>query len=66
MSLASEALLKPADQQDQRNAHGEIEKRDERELLFAFKKRALVHFAVDPDECYMTTRLARDQIWELR
>ena len=31
--------------------------RDNRELLFAFKKRALVHFAVDPDEVYMTTKL---------
>ena len=31
--------------------------RDNRELLFAFKKRALVHFAVDPDEAYMTTRV---------
>ncbi len=31
--------------------------RDERDLLFAFKKRALVHFAVDPDEVWMTTRL---------
>ena len=29
----------------------------ERDLLFAFKKRALVHFAVDPDEVWMTTRL---------
>ena len=27
------------------------------DLLFAFKKRALVHFAVDPDEAWMTTRL---------
>lgn len=33
------------------------EARDERDLLFAFKKRALVHFAVDPDEVWMTTRL---------
>jgi len=33
------------------------EDRDERDLLFAFKKRALVHFAVDPDEAWMTTRL---------
>ncbi len=32
--------------------------RDPRELLFAFKKRALVHFAVDQDEVYMTTKLA--------
>ena len=31
--------------------------RDDRDLLFAFKKRALVHFAVDPDEVWMTTRL---------
>ena len=31
--------------------------RDGRNLLFAFKKRALVHFAVDPDEVWMTTRL---------
>lgn len=28
-----------------------------RDLLFAFKKRALVHFAVDPDEVWMTTEL---------
>ena len=31
--------------------------RDERDLLFAFKKRTLVNFAVDPDEVWMTTRL---------
>ena len=31
--------------------------RDGRDLLFAFKKRTLVHFAVDPDEAWMTTRL---------
>ncbi|MDW7774500.1 MAG: type I restriction endonuclease [Desulfobulbaceae bacterium] len=31
--------------------------RDNRELLFTFKKRALVHFAVDPDEVFMTTKL---------
>lgn len=31
--------------------------RDNREILFAFKKRALVHFAVDQDEVFMTTRL---------
>jgi type I restriction enzyme R subunit len=33
------------------------EERDERDLLFKFKKRPLVHFAVDPDEVWMTTRL---------
>ena len=31
--------------------------RDGRDLLFVFKQRALVHFAVDPDEVWMTTRL---------
>ncbi|MCK9295787.1 MAG: DEAD/DEAH box helicase family protein [Desulfobulbaceae bacterium] len=31
--------------------------RDNRELLFIFKKRALVHFAVDPDTVYMATKL---------
>lgn len=31
--------------------------RDPNELLFQFKKRALVHFAVDTDEVWMTTRL---------
>ncbi len=31
--------------------------RDGRDLLFAFRQRALVHFAVDPDEVWMTTRL---------
>ena len=33
------------------------DERDERDLLFAFRKRALVHFAVDPDDVWMTTRL---------
>lgn len=31
--------------------------RDPRELLFQFKKRALVHFAVDSDDVFMTTKL---------
>jgi type I restriction enzyme, R subunit len=33
------------------------EDRDPKEPLFQFKRRALVHFAVDPDEVYMTTKL---------
>lgn len=32
--------------------------RDPNDLFFQFKKRTLVHFAVDPDLVYMTTRLA--------
>ena len=31
--------------------------RDGRDQLFKFKERALVHFAVDPDEAWMTTSL---------
>jgi type I restriction enzyme R subunit len=31
--------------------------RDPKELLFQFKKRAIVHFTVDPDEIYFTTKL---------
>ena len=31
--------------------------RDNKELLFAFKKRALVHFAVDDEAVYMATRV---------
>ncbi len=32
--------------------------RDPADPIFHFKKRTLAHFAVDPDEVYMTTRLA--------
>ena len=32
--------------------------RDQREPIFLFTKRSLVHFAVDTDEAHMTTRLA--------
>ena len=35
--------------------------RDHRELLFDFKKRALVHFAVDPDAAAMATRISGDK-----
>ena len=39
--------------------------RDNQELLFAFKKRALVHFAVDDEEVYMTTRIDGDRTYWL-
>ena len=32
--------------------------RDQREVIFEFKRRTLVHFAVDTEEVWMTTRLA--------
>jgi len=37
------------------------EDRDPRAPLFDFKKRALVHFAADPDEIHMTTRLSKEK-----
>lgn len=39
--------------------------RDPRELIFEFKKRTLVHFAVDTDLVEMTTRLAKDATYFL-
>ena len=39
--------------------------RDNKELLFAFKKRALVHFAVDDEEVYMATRINGSKTWWL-
>ena len=35
-----------------------VQDRDPNDLLFQFKKRALVHFSVDTDEVWMTTRVA--------
>lgn len=39
--------------------------RDPNQPLFAFKKRTLVHFAVDTDEVYMTTRLDGEKTYWL-
>ncbi|UQQ36180.1 type I restriction endonuclease subunit R [Paenibacillus polymyxa] len=39
--------------------------RDPKELLFQFKKRAIVFFAVDPDEVYMTTHLEKERTFFL-
>lgn len=39
--------------------------RDPRELIFEFKKRTLVHFAVDTEQVYMTTRLASNATYFL-
>ncbi|MDQ0159745.1 type I restriction endonuclease subunit R [Alkalibacillus salilacus] len=39
--------------------------RDPREPLFQFKKRALVYFAVDTDDVYMTTRLNKGKTFFL-
>ena len=39
--------------------------RDPRAPLFQFKKRALVHFAADPDEVYMATQLKKEHTFFL-
>lgn len=56
--VATMELKNPLSGQTVENAKKQYkEDRDPRELLLQFKKRALVHFAVDTDEVYMTTKL---------
>ena len=51
-------LKNPATGQTVENAkHQYMKDRDPRELLLSFKSRCLVHFAVDTDELWMTTKL---------
>lgn len=59
-------LKNPGTGQSWRNAVRQYkEDRDQRAPLFDFKKRALVHFAADPDEVHMTTRLAGEKTYFL-
>ncbi len=52
-------LKNPLTGQTVANAMGQYRRdRDPREKIFTFKQRTLVHFAVDTEEVYMTTRLA--------
>ena len=56
--LATLELKNPMTAQTWRNAITQYKNdRDPKELVFQFKKRTLVHFAVDTDEVYMTTHL---------
>ena len=56
--IATAELKNPMTGQTWRSAiHQYKHDRDAKDLIFQFKKRTLVHFAVDPDEVYMTTRL---------
>lgn len=58
LPVATIELKNPFTGQDVEDAKRQYKyDRDEQEPLFRFKKRALVHFAVDTDEVYMTTRL---------
>jgi type I restriction enzyme R subunit len=57
--IATLELKNPLSGQTAANAiHQYRHDRDHREKLFDFKKRTLVHFAVDTEEVHMTTRLA--------
>lgn len=57
--VATLELKNPLSGQTAANAiHQYRHDRDPREPIFVFTKRALVHFAVDTEEAYMTTRLA--------
>jgi len=52
-------LKNPLTQQTLEDAMNQYRKdRDPREPIFEFKRRTLVHFAVDTEQVYMTTRLA--------
>lgn len=60
LPVATVELKNQFTKQDSTNAKRQyIEDRDPAELLFQFKKRALVHFAVDTDEVFFTTFLNR-------
>ena len=57
--VATVELKNPMTGQTWRNAVQQYKHdRDQADLIFQFKKRTLVHFAVDTDEVYMTTRLS--------
>jgi len=59
--IATLELKNPLTGQTFDNArHKYCKDRDPREPIFEFKRRTLVHFAVDTEEVWMTTRLAGD------
>ena len=60
LPVATCELKNPGTGQSWRHAVRQYQKdRDPRAPLFRFKARALVHFAADPDEVHMATRLVR-------
>ncbi len=60
--MATAELKNPLSGQTVEDAKKQYKKdRDHREPLFEFTKRTLVHFAVDQDEVWMTTRLSGDK-----
>lgn len=66
LPVATIELKNPGTHQTWRHAIKQYQAdRDPRAPLFDFKKRALVHFAADPNEVWMTTRLAKDKTFFL-
>jgi len=66
MPVATLEIKNPGTGQNWKNAvHQYKTDRDPREPLFRFKKGALVHFAVDPDEVHMATHLNREKTFFL-
>ena len=66
LPLVTAELKNPLSGQTVEDAKKQYKKdRDARELIFEFKKRALVHFAVDQDQVFMATRLSGDKTWFL-
>jgi type I restriction enzyme, R subunit len=61
LPVATCELKNPGTGQNWKHARKQYQQnRDPRAPLFQFKKRALVHFAADPDEVHMTTCLRND------
>ncbi|MEM9914265.1 MAG: type I restriction endonuclease [Planctomycetota bacterium] len=59
LPIATAELKNPMTGQNVNHArHQYAHDRDPRETIFTFKRGALVHFAVDPDWVFMTTKLA--------
>jgi type I restriction enzyme R subunit len=66
LPVATIELKNPGTGQNWKNAIRQYkEDRDPRAPMFDFKKRTLVHFAADPDEVHMTTRLAGEKTFFL-
>ena len=66
LPVATIELKNPGTHQTWRHAVRQYQTdRDPRAPLFDFKKRALVHFAADPDEVWMATRLAKEKTFFL-
>lgn len=62
LPLVTAELKNPMTGQTVEHAKAQYKRdRDGHEAIFEFKKRTLVHFAVDPDEVAMTTRLSGAQ-----